>query len=54
MSHTAVSSTQASLVAVLIWQHGAKVNYYNLAIFNRIATTKTRIIQIEPDILNIG
>ena len=55
MGHTAVLATLASSVTLLIWQHGAKKNYCNIAIFNRIDDRKTIIIiQMGPNVLNVG
>ena len=54
MGHTAVSSTEASSVTLKSWQHGAKGNYCNFASFNRVFDTKTSIIQMGPNILNVG
>ena len=53
MGHTAVSATQASSMTLQIWQHGAKENNCNFAPFNRVVDTKTSIIQMGPNILNI-
>ena len=38
----------------MIWQHEAKENYCNLASFNKIVDTKTFIIQMGSNILNVG
>ena len=35
-------------------QHEAKENYCNFASFNKIADTKTIIIQMGPNMLNAG
>ena len=54
MGHTAVSATQASSVTLYIWQHEAQENYSKLETFNVVSNTKTFIIEMEPNILNIG
>ena len=41
------SATEASSVTREIWQHGAKVNYWDYPNFNRIVDTKTNFIQIS-------
>ena len=48
MDHTAVSS-----VTLQIWLHGAKDNYFNFATLNRAVDTKTGIIQMGSNILNV-
>ena len=53
MGHTMVSATEASSVT-LNWQHREKESYCNFASFNRVVNTKTRRIQMGPNILNIG
>ena len=53
MCHTAVSATQASSVTLQIWQHGAKENYCNFASFNTVVDTKTSIIQMGLNTLNL-
>ena len=54
MGHTAFSATQALLVTLYIWQHGAKENYSKFETFNMVVNTKTWIIQMRPNILNVG
>ena len=54
MSHTSVSATEASPVILKIWQHGAIENYCIFANFKRVVNTKTIIIQMGPNILNVG
>ena len=54
MGHTAVSAIQASSVTLKIWQHGAKENYCNFTIFNRVVDKKTSIIKMGSNILNVG
>ena len=36
------------------WQHEAKRNYCKFATFNMIVDTKTIIIQMGPNVLNVG
>ena len=54
MGHTAVSANQASSVTHDIWQHGAKENYSKFETFNIVINTKTLIIQMGTNILNVG
>ena len=54
MGHTAVSATQASSVTHYIWQHGAKENYSKYKTLNMVVNTKTLIIQMGPNILNLS
>ena len=54
MGHHTVQATQASSVDLQIWQYGAKDNIYNFASFNRVVDTKTSVIQIGPNISNVG
>ena len=54
MNHTAVSATEASSVTLLIWQHGAKDNYCNFAIVDRVVETMTSLIKMDPKTLNVG
>ena len=54
MGHTAVSAIQASSVTLLIWQHGVKMLYSNFSTFSRLVGTKTSIIKMGSNILNVG
>ena len=54
MGHTAVSTIEVSSVTLNIWQQGAKENYLKFATVNRVVYTKTSIIYMGPNILNIG
>ena len=54
MGHTAVSAIQASSVTLQIWQHGAKENYCNFATLNMVVDTKTSLIKMGPNTLNVG
>ena len=54
MGHTAVSTIKVSSVTLEIWQHRAKTNYGNFASFNMVVDTKTKIIEMGPNTLNIG
>ena len=51
MGHTAVAATSVTLQN---WQHGAKENLSNFTMFNRKGDMKTSIIQMGPNILNVG
>ena len=53
VGHTAVSATQASSVTLKIWQHEAKENNCKFASFKRVGNTKTSIIQMGPNTLNV-
>ena len=53
MGHTAISANQASSVTLQIWQHGAKENYCNFASFKSVVDTKTSIIQVGTNVLNL-
>ena len=54
MGHTAVSAIQASSVTLYIWQHGAKESYNIFSTFSRLVDTKTNIIKMVPNLLNVG
>ena len=54
MDHTAVSATQASSVTLYNWQHGAKENNIKFETFNMVVNTKTCVIPMGPNILNVG
>ena len=49
-----VSATQASSLTIKIWHHGTKENYSEFATFKRVVNTKPRIIQMGPNIINVG
>ena len=57
MGHIAVSSIEASSVILQNWQHVAKDSFCNFAIFatfNSVVDTITSIIQMGPNMLNVG
>ena len=45
----------SSLISDIIWQYGAKENYSKFETFNNmVVNTKTLIVQMGPNILNVG
>ena len=54
MGHYAVSATKASSLTLLIWQYGARENCFNFPSFNRVVDTKTSIIPMGSNIVNVG
>ena len=54
MGHTMVSATQASSVTLRILQYRTEDNYCNFAPINSAVDTKTSIIQMGSNILNVG
>ena len=52
MGHTAISVTKASSVTLNLACE-AKANYSNFETFNKVVDTKTSIIKMGPNILNV-
>ena len=54
VGHAVVSATQTSSVTIWLWQHAAKENSCQLASWDSVVDTKTRINQMGSNILNVG
>ena len=54
MGHTMGSATEAAAVALQNWQQRAKMNKCNFVNVNKTVHTRMSIIQMEPNIINVG